>query len=138
MLLEKEKMLEDEEKRLDKRRIEAARKRNRIVEQREMLEREKFEEVIRLEQTAKKHGRNTEGIPKLKVNLQYTETMLMQLLDQARKEVANKNPETARQLLEDIKKSISIAGATSNPYSRKLEYEIMSLEVDIKLASLQH
>ena len=138
MLLEKEKMLEEEEKRLDKRRIEAARKRSRIIEQREILEREKFEEVIRLEQTAKKHGRNTEGIPKLKVNLQYTETMLMQLLDQTRKEVANKNPETARQLLEDIKKSISIAGATSNPYSRKLEYEIMSLEVDIKLAALNH
>ena len=138
MLLEKERMLEEEEKRLDKRRIETARKRHRIIEQREMLEGEKFEEVIRLEKTAKKHGRNPEGIPKIKVNMQYTESMLMQLMDQARKEFANKNSETARQLLEDIKKSISIAGATSSPYSRKLEYEIMSLEVDIKLASLQH
>ena len=138
MLLEKERILEDEEKRINRRLLETARKRHRMVEQREILEREKFEEAIRLEKTAKKYGRNTDGIPKLKVNMQYTENMITQLLDHARKELVNGNPGTAVQLLDDIKKSISIAGATSGPYSRKLEYEIMTLEVDIKLASLHH
>ena len=136
MLMEKERILEEEEKRINKKRVEAARKRHRILEQREILEKEKFEEAIKLEKTAKKHGRNTEGLPKLKVDLQYTENMITQLLDQARKELVNENPETAVQLLEDIKKAISIAGVTSGPYSRKLEYEIMALEVDIKLAYL--
>ena len=86
MLLEKERILEDEEKRINKRMLETTRKRHRMVEQKEILEREKFEEAIRLEKTAKKYGRNTDGIPKLKVNMQYTENMITQLLDHARKE----------------------------------------------------
>ena len=135
ILAEKEKKLQNEEKRINKKKDENARKRKEIFEQRELLEKEKFERMLRTEDTAREYGRNPAGIPGIKIDLEHGERAIKERIQEARSELRNDNAEKAVRLLQEIKNAIS-TDRTMPGNSRKLEYEVMALEVEIKLASL--
>ncbi|MBI2137318.1 hypothetical protein HYU12_02245 [Candidatus Woesearchaeota archaeon] len=133
-LREQERLLEMEEEHLNKKRIELANKRYSLLKETGELEKEKFEKLMSGHRKSFINPEKT-GLKNLELNQEYTTEKIKQMIEETKKSLEEgQNHETQNKIAE-IREAILTAPLTEKE-SKKLEYEILELEADAKLAAL--
>jgi len=135
-LEEKERLLELEEEHINKKRIELANKHYKLIKERGGIEKEKFEKML------KSHGTPEEpiahdyaGMPNLELTADYSKDKIRSLLEETRKAISQGQTEEAKRLVEELKRALEFTEIPARE-SKKLEYDVLELEADLKLATL--
>ncbi|MAG15675.1 hypothetical protein CMO88_01295 [Candidatus Woesearchaeota archaeon] len=141
-IAEKEQLLELEEEHINKKRIELTNKRYKLIKEKGTIEKEKFEKLLeqhgKIEETVtyNEGAYNEEaGMPELELDTEYTKEKIEGLIEQTRKAIEQNQKEEAKHLVEEIKTGLEVIG-TSTKENKKLEYEVLELESDLKLSML--
>ncbi len=161
-----EKELTRQEEELNSKRLELTRKRYELIKQKGELESKKFEEFIRKhknrnekeealvreelyshESTAgmldfgsggsgnEPRGR-LKGMPDFRLSSAYGKERLEELLEEAKQHIRENNMEDAQRALHEVQSVFDTVYMTNNE-KKQIEYEILEVEADIKLASLR-
>lgn len=155
-----EREINTEEDELNAKKLELTKKRYEIIKQRGELERKRFDDFI------KKHDLNlheqstilrtgleqhpaglenaetyvpeneTRGLPDFRLAGAYGKQRLVELLEQAKENIRANNVEEAQQALEEVQSVFNTVFMTSSE-KKQIEYEILEVEADLKLASLK-
>ena len=155
----KEKALDIEEERLNSKKLEVTRKRYEIIKQKGELERERFEEFMKKHKltsseiqaetaaedeekfsvsknTASTPARDASGFPGFRQAGAYGKEMLEGLLEEAKQHIRENNVEEAQRALNEIQSAFNTVFMTTSE-KKQIEYEILEVEADLKLASLK-
>ncbi len=137
-LNEKEKWINGQEEKLNQRRLQLSRMRIELIRKRNELEKEKFENFVK--RKSKFEDRITKGMENVKADalMPADENYEMRIgseISKAKELLSRGMTADARSKLAEIK---SIVGDTylEPEQKRKIEYELMELEADVKLAML--
>lgn len=159
-----EKELTRQEEELNNKRLELTRKRYELIKQKGELESKKFEEFIRKhknrnekeealvrdeiysqESTPATQGisiRGSEptgrlqGMPDFRLSSAYGKERLDELLEEAKQHIRQNNMEEAQRALHEAQSVFDTVYMTNNE-KKLIEYEILEVEADLKLASLK-
>ncbi len=135
LLEEKERQLETEEDIINNKRIALANRRYQLIKERGELEKEKFDRIM------KQHGRKTgmetgrAGMPETELAQEYTRESIRQLISQARANLNSGDTTSAKKTLAELKNALDCASIEPEEIKR-LEYDVLELEADLKLALL--
>lgn len=137
-LEEKENQLEIEEDVINKRKIALANRRYQLLKERGELEKEKFERIVKhhyheMRGAFTEHG--SAGMPEMGLTQEYTRESIQHLISQARAELSRGEKESAKKTITELKNAIECA-AIEPAETKKLEYDVLELEADLKLAML--
>ncbi len=147
-----EKELNHEEEELNARRLDLTRKRYDLIKQKGDLERERFEAFMEKHKlTGKHHTASREepnfnldgdygqpqrgGMPDFKLSGAYGKERLEELLEQAKQRIRENNFGEAQKALHEVQ-SVFNTVFMSTTEKKQIEYEILEVEADLKLASL--
>ena len=133
-LKEQERLVEMEEEHLNRKRIELANKRYKLIKELGELEKEKFEKLMSGHRKTFITPEKT-GIKNLQLNHEYTTERIQQMIDETKKSLEEGQNHEAQNRIEEIREAILTAPLTEKE-SKKLEYEVLELEADAKLAAL--
>ncbi len=131
----KERQLETEEDVINNKRIALANRRYQLIKERGELEKEKFEKIL------KQHGRKTgmeaarAGMPETELTHAYTIESIRQLIIQARADLESGDMASAKKAIAELKNALDSAAIEPEEIKR-LEYDVLELEADLKLALL--
>ncbi len=144
-----EKGLDREEDELNKKRLEVTRKRYELIKQKGGLEKEKFELFMKKQELSKQKQESltdsqelgagaaaeVKGMPDFRLSGAYGKERVEALLEEAKQHIRQNNVEEAKKALQEVQ---SVFSTTFMPSSDKkqMEYEILEVEADLKLASL--
>ncbi len=142
-----EKALYNEEEDLNRKRLDITARRYQLLKRKGELERERFEEFMRKHQasahlqklsTAEKFSekRQPEGLPEFRFTSAYGKDKLFALLEQAKEHIRQNHFEEAEKTLAEAQSGVQTAYMTNNE-KKQIEYEILEVEADLKLASLK-
>jgi len=134
-LEEEEKLLDMEEDHMNKKRIELANKRYILLKEKGELEKQKFDEMLKKdhieEHVEPEHG----GMPELELTEEYTKEKIQSLIEETRRSIEQGNLEAAKKLVNELKTGLDFAQISTDD-SKKLGYDVLELEADLKLATL--
>lgn len=144
-----EKGLNLEEDALNKKRLEVTRKRYDLIKQKGEIESQKFELFMKRQKLSKQkeeslmdgndlgisHQRETKGMPDFRLSGAYGKERLEALLEEAKQHIRQNNVEEARNSLQEVQSVFHTTYMNSSD-KKHMEYEILEVEADIKLASL--
>ncbi len=138
LLEEKERQLETEEDVINSKRIALANRRYQLIKERGALEKEKFERILKghyseARKTGTEHGKT--GLPEMELANDYTKESIQRLILQARASLDNGDTTGARKTIAELKNAIECAAIEPEDIKR-LEYDVLELEADLKLALL--
>jgi len=134
-LLEKEKQLNEEERKLNERKIELSKKRIALLKERGELEKEKFEKFLKKKtKTYEELPFSEEEAPEPMAE-QKNKSEIIGAIQKTRRLLEEGNTEAAKKSFEELQTSLRAAYMPAEE-KRKLQYETLELEADIKLASL--
>ncbi len=156
--------LSRQEEELNNRRLELTRRRYELIKQKGELEKKKFEEFIRKHRnTSQKeeglvreellgHESNAstpdfgtrgkeprgelQGMPDFRLAGAYGKERLEELLEEAKQHIRQNNVEEAQRALSEVQSVFDTVYMTNNE-KKQIEYEILEVEADLKLASLR-
>ncbi len=158
--------LSRQEEELNNRRLELTRRRYELIKQKGELESKKFEEFIRKhknrnekEETIVREGLYTQestaatpdfgvrdsgneprgklqGMPDFRLAGAYGKERLEELLEEAKQHIRQNNVEEAQRALSEVQSVFNTVYMTNNE-KKQIEYEILEVEADLKLASLK-
>ncbi|MBI2176289.1 hypothetical protein HYU40_02975 [Candidatus Woesearchaeota archaeon] len=159
-----EKELTRQEEELNNRRLELTRKRYELIKQKGELESKKFEEFIRKHKSRNEKeeaivrdelfmqestaampdfgSRGNEptgtlrGMPDFRLSAAYGKERLEELLEEAKQHIRQNNMEEAQNALHEVQSVFDTVYMTNNE-KKQIEYEILEVEADLKLASLK-
>jgi len=134
-LEEKERLLELEEEHINKRRIELANKRYGLIKERGEIEKEKFEEILKGHGKFEEVPHDNAGMPKFELTSQYSKEKIEGLIDETRRAIDQGQTEEAKHFVDELKTALEFT-EISPKESKKLEYDVLELEADIKLSTL--
>jgi len=134
-LEEKERLLEMEEQHLNHKRIELADKRYKLIKERGDIEKERFEKLLENQGLHEEYIHDTAGMPEMELTSDYSKEKIQQLIDDTRKALDQGQIEEAKPLVEELKTAIELTEIPAKD-SKKLEYDVLELEADLKLATL--
>lgn len=154
----KEKALDMEEEQLNSKKLEATRKRYELIKQKGDLERERFEEFMRKHKLVSMQGVSvvttgeempqfsaaendqpmgeTSGLPDFRLSGAYGKERLEELLEQAKQSIRENNVEEAQKALHEVQSVFNTVFMTTTE-KKQIEYDILEVEADLKLASLR-
>jgi len=146
-----EKELDEEEEGLNSKRLTITRRRYDLIKQRGNIERQKFEAFMKRQKMAEQshearlqqHEVTSEGtlpwatdLPDLRLATAYGKARLQELLEEAKMQINQNNYEQALKALQEVQAAFNIVYIP--PMEKKqLQYEILEVEADLKLASLK-
>lgn len=156
--------LSKQEEELNNRRLELTRRRYELIKQKGDLEKKKFEEFIRKHRNRNEKeesivneqlymqesafggpdfgGRSNEprsrlkGMPDFRLSSAYGKERLEELLEEAKQHIRQNNVEEAQRALSEVQSVFDTVYMTNNE-KKEIEYEILEVEADLKLASLK-
>lgn len=161
-----EKELTRQEEELNSKRLELTRKRYELIKQKGELESKKFEEFIRKHKNRNEKeealvreelysheskagmldfgsgGSGNEprgrlkGMPDFRLSSAYGKERLEELLEEAKQHIRENNMEDAQRALNEVQSVFDTVYMTNNE-KKQIEYEILEVEADLKLASLR-
>ncbi len=136
LLLEKEKLLNEEERKLNQKRIELSKRRIALIKERGELEKEKFSRFMK-SKTKKSYEEipfeeETEPEPLLETK---NKSEIIESIHKIRQLLKEGNIEAAKKAFEETQTALRTIYLPEEE-KRKLQYETLELEADIKLASL--
>ncbi len=146
-----EKELEKEEETLNSKRLEITRRRYDLIKQRGEIERERFErfiskqkpattaqDIITLESSpeANETIQGAKGLPDFRLASAYGKERLEALLDKAKQHIQENSVAEAQAALREVQDVLSTVFMTGSE-KKQIEYEILEVEADLKLASLK-
>ncbi len=137
-LEEKERQLEIEESVLNKKRITLANRRYQLLNERGEIEKEKFEKILKSHYKEKRetdYAQGMAGMPETELTREYTSESIQQLINEARTELDRGDMTGAKRTITELKKAIECAAVEPREI-KKLEYDVLELEADLKLAML--
>ncbi|MBI2581202.1 hypothetical protein HYV85_05370 [Candidatus Woesearchaeota archaeon] len=148
-----EKELSSEEAELNANKIDITRKRYELIKQKGEIERKKFEifmrkhrltaqrqETLLAEQAEQPErlpdfAQELKGMPDLRLGGEYGKERLQALLEEAKQHIYQNNVDEAQKALEQAQSVFNTVYMTLNE-KKQMEYEILEVEADLKLASL--
>ncbi len=145
------KELSNEEAELNANRLDLTRKRYELIKQKGEIERKKFEifmkkhrlttqrqEALLAEQpeSLPEFAQELKGLPDLRLGGEYRKENLQALLEEAKQHIHQNNVEEAQKALEQAQSAFNTVYMTLNE-KKQMEYEILEVEADLKLASLK-
>ncbi len=155
--------LNNQEEELNSRRLELTRRRYELIKQKGELEKKKFEEFIRKHKNrnqkeesvvkdelfgqeedavtpgfGSRRGQRSElkGLPDFRLSAAYGKERLEELLEEAKQHIRQNNMEEAQRALSEVQSVFDTVYMTNNE-KKQIEYEILEVEADLKLASLK-
>ena len=153
-----EQMLNRDEEELNTRRLELTRRRYEIIKQKGELEKRRFEEFMEQHKlapqdneivheaspehviTAFKEPEQTaaqlKGMPDFRLAGAYGKERLEELLEQAKENISGNNIQAAKKALDEVQAVFNTVYMTTSE-KKNMEYEILEVEADLKLASLK-
>lgn len=144
MALEEE--LNKEEEDLNARRLRLTRKRYEMIKHKGEVERKRFEAFVRKHKQAvqedslvEKHlelDKGLKGIPNFGLSGAYGKERLQALLEEAKQHISQNNVEQARKALGEAQSAFITAYMPDNE-KKQIEYDILEVEADLKLAALK-
>lgn len=138
LLEEKERQLETEEDVINSKRIALANRRYQLIKERGELEKEKFERILKRHHSDAREmgiGHGNAGMPEMELSPEYTKEKIQQLIMQARAILNNGDTASAKKTIAELKNAIECAAIEPDEIKR-LEYDVLELEADLKLALL--
>jgi len=75
------------------------------------------------------------GMPEMGLTEDYTKDKIENLIEETRKAMEQGHTEEAKRLVEELKSAIEVTNITPKD-SKRLEYDVLELEADLKLATL--
>jgi len=146
---DQEKELGKEEEYLNRKRLDVTQKRYELIKQRGQVEREKFEMFMEKQKLSREkeealldrqgwgtgEGSQMKGMPDFRLSGAYGKERLEALLEEAKQHIRQNNVDEARKALQEVQSVFSTTFMTSNE-KKQLEYDMLEIEADIKLASL--
>ena len=134
-LEEKERLLEMEEQHLNQKRIELANKRYKLIKERGEIEKERFEKLLEKQGVHEEYIHHDVGMPELELTSDYSKEKIQDLIEETRKAIDQGSIEEAKPLVEELKTALEFTEISPKD-SKKLEYDVLELEADLKLATL--
>lgn len=150
-----EKGLSKEEEELNNKRLELTRRRYELIKQKGEVEKKKFDVFMKKHKTvsqseeamAAEHSTGFRtgfaapatvyrGLPNFRLSGAYGKERLQALLEEAKQHISQNNVEEARKTLEEAQSAFGTAYMPLNE-KKQMEYEILEVEADLKLASLK-
>ncbi len=153
-----EQMLSREEEELNTRRLELTRKRYELIKQKGELEKRKFEEFMEQHKLAPQNKEivrkpspehviaafrepeqpdaQLKGMPDFRLAGAYGKERLEELLEQAKENISGNNIEAAKRALDEVQSVFNTVYMTTSE-KKHIEYEILEVEADLKLATLK-
>ncbi|MBI2143188.1 hypothetical protein HYU20_02500 [Candidatus Woesearchaeota archaeon] len=161
-----ERELNSQEEELNNKKLELTRGRYELIKQKGELEKKKFEEFIRKhkdrnekeealvredlysrESTAgisdfgiggsgSEPGGRLKGMPDFRLSAAYGKERLEELLEEAKQHIRDNNVEEAQRALSEVQSVFDTVYMTNNE-KKQIEYEMLEVEADLKLASLK-
>ncbi len=138
LLEEKERQLEIEEDVLNRKRIALANRRYTLLKERGELEKEKFEKILKSHYKEKRelgYEQGMAGMPETALTQEYTSESIQELISEARAELSRGNTTSAKKTITKLKNAIKFSAMEPREI-KKLEYDVLELEADLKLAML--
>lgn len=138
ILEEKERQLETEEDVLNRKRIALTNRRYTQLKERGGLEKEKFEKILKSHYKEKRemgYGQGMAGMPETALTQEYNSESIQKLISEARAELSNGDMAGAKKTITELKNAIKFADIEPSEIKR-LGYEVLELEADLKLAML--
>ena len=132
-LLEEEAALNREEETLNAKRLELSNRRYEVVKRRGDLERKRFQRFLKAYKS--KEIPEVTAYPESKAYALQTKDQIISMIEQTKKLVKEGKLEEAKGTFSEIKSSFD-RGIISSEERKKIEYDILGLETDIKLAAL--
>lgn len=132
-LTQREQQLDTEEEELNRKRLEIANERYRLIKERGRLEKKRFDEFMRAHNKIK--AAQDEPLPEYDYPASYEKEQVLQLIEQTKQAIHEDNLTEAKSKVEELKRAMAVARIPVED-SRRLEYEVLELETDIKLAAL--
>lgn len=133
-LAEEERLIDTEEERLHKKRIETASKRYDLIKKRAELEKERFEKILKQHEDAVRDYKISQN-EKMLFEGDCSKEKIKQLMSEARSCLARGDSVTSEKIRQELISMLEFS--TLDPKENKqVEYEILELEADIKLAAL--
>ncbi|MCP3682823.1 MAG: hypothetical protein GY861_09055 [bacterium] len=135
-LARKERELAEDEKKLNDARIQLSKRRVALLKERGALERENFERFI--EKTRTPMADVSMPLPEMPDSVEFEKSeKISELIDETREKVRRGDIGEARELLKKIASAISNAYNMDEKERKRLEYQAIELETDVKLAALE-
>ncbi|MBI2141798.1 hypothetical protein HYU16_05255 [Candidatus Woesearchaeota archaeon] len=146
-----EKELSSEEAELNANKLDITRKRYELIKQKGEIERKKFgifmrkhrltvqrQETLLAEQPERlpDFAQELKGMPDLRLGGEYGKERLQALLEEAKQHIRQNNVDEAQKALEQAQSVFNTVYMTMNE-KKEMEYEILEVEADLKLASLR-
>ena len=128
-IIDEERALEQEEEYLNKKRLELTNRRYILIKKRGELEKEKFQKIL-----SGKIRQMPESAVSSGLSEEFTEKKLQDLLEEAKRSFSTGNMERAKGLVIELKNSMEMTPSAIR--DKKMEYDVLALEADIKLAAL--
>lgn len=143
-----ERQLNREEDELNSKRLELTARRYSLVKEKGEIEKRKFEEFMRKhkataqpqmlqgEEAWAKPERQLRGMPDFRLAGAYGKERLQSLLEEAKHHITENNVEKAQKALDEVQSVLGTVYMKSSE-KKQIEYEILEVEADLKLASLK-
>jgi hypothetical protein len=141
--------LSSEEQSLNSKRIDLTRRRYELIQKKGALEKEKFEEFMNKHKRVMKEDHDEliekespsdlsvdfKGMPHFKLSGVYSKERLKSLLEEVKQHINQNNVDEAKKTLSEIQ-SVFSTTYMPNKEKKQIEYDILEIEADLKLASL--
>ncbi|MBN2454102.1 hypothetical protein JXB11_01000 [Candidatus Woesearchaeota archaeon] len=135
MLLEEESQLNMEEERLNAERVKLSNKRYELIKRRGELERRKFEDFLEQHKRNEISGQEVRSYPKVQMPSGEVKAQVFSLIDQAKSLLKEGRLEEAKEMFRGAKRAFD-KGMLAAEDRKKIEYDILGLETEIRLAAL--